>query len=551
MPPVGDAVTSSPAWREIEPVATARAGGPSALVGVAVGLVVVALLVWRGHVPAAVLLAVVVTALTLGRRLSPAFDRGFARVLGRVAHAVGVGLSWLLLGLTMLFVVLPVWVVARVARWNTLEPEPQRGRWAVHDLLAWRRHPDKSFADERRALPTRTRVHGALAALVPALLLVLLLGPFRAETLAFAGRVTPGHLFFGGGDEPPPPGAAPTTGTETAADGLPAPTGDAPDGYPRNALLSTPPAPWVQDYFDELFPVVFAYDPYLTVRVADHQGQYVNVTDRVRRSYVPPGADADPAALDVWFLGSSALYGQGQRDDHTLPSEVARLAEEAGVPLRVQNFGVPGYWAWQDSLLLAQLLDEREAPDLIVGYEGFNDVSNTIFPGAPTQVSTGFADEVRDTLVEAGADFSGAGNSTVDPMPRTTTWSPENAATIYARGAGLARDLAEVHGIPLRQYLQPAVWSRDLAVDDATLANIGADREYHDTYAPLWNRARALMAVHGVVDLGDALDDVDELIYSDDVHMNERGTRLLAEAIWADLATTAEQLHEEKAAAAS
>lgn len=551
MPPVGDAVTSSPTWREIEPTAAGRDRGPSALVGVAVGLVVMAALVWRGHVTAAVVLAVVVTVLTLGRRLSPAFDRAFARVLARVGHAVGVGLSWLLLGLTMVVVVVPVWIVARVARWNMLEPEPQRGRWAVHDLLAWRRHPDKSFADERRALPTRTRVHGALAALVPVLVLAVLLGPYRAETLAFAGRVTPGHLFFGGGDEPaaapPPTGAA--ADVPPTAGGIPEPTGDPPDGIPRVADLGYQDEPWARELFEEFFPVQFAFDPYLTVRAADRAETYLNVEDRVRRSYTPAGAD-DPDALDVWFFGSSALFGQGARDDHTIPSEVVRLAEEAGVPVRAQNFAVPGYWAWQDSLLLAQLLGEREHPDLIVMYEGYNDIANTLPPGSPTQVSTGFADQVRETLVDAGAQLAGAQTAAVDPMPRTTVRSPENASRVFGRAARLARQLAQVHGIPIAQYLQPSVWTRDLPVDDATLDNIGADREYHDTVAPGWNQARALMAVDGVVDLGDTLDGVDELLYSDDVHMGERGARLVAEALYADLAPTLERLHEEKAAAA-
>lgn len=554
MPPVGEEPGaeeqgSASAWREIPPTPPALPKAPSALIGVAVGLAVMALLVWRGHVPAAVLLAVVMTAITMGRRLSPSFDRGLARVLLRVGHLVGVGLSWFALGLTMVFVVAPVWAVARLARWNTLEPEPNRGRWATRALLAWRRHPDKSFADERRELPGGTRLHGALAALVPLLVLAVLLGPMRAETLAFAGRVTPGHFFFGGGEPAPPPvtvaSAAPTVG-----EGIPEPTGDAPDGYPRVVDLSFRDEPWAADLFEQFFPVEFAYDPYLTVRIANRTTTYVNVSNRERQGYAPAGAD-DPAAPEVWFFGSSALFGQGARDVHTIPSEIARLAEEDGIVIRARNFGVPGYWAWQDALLLAQLLTERDHPDMIVMYEGYNDIAGTLPPGSPMEVSTGFSDQVRDTLIAAGAQFSGADTSTTDLIPRTTVRSPENAARVFGRAARLGRVLADHHGIPIAQYLQPSLWTRDLPVDDATLENIGADREYHVTVSPGWNQARALMAVDGVVDLGDVLDEYDRLVYTDDVHMDERGARIIAEAMYADLAPTLQEVAAEERSAAS
>lgn len=547
MRPVPGAVDAqSGPWREVDSAATPPPAAPSVLVGLVVGAAVVAFLIWTDHLPAALLLAAVVITLTVARRLSPAFDRVFARVLGRFGHLVGVALSWVTLGLTMVFVVLPIWVISRIARWDTLEPGPRRGRWTDHRLPPWRRRPDRGFADDRRPLPSRTRVHGILTAAVPLALLAVLAFPLRDATLTFAGRITPGHFFFDGGD-PPADTAAPTPSAAVPeTDGIPDPAGDPPDGAPRDAMLSLQGEPWTQDLLQQYFPVEFDYDPYLTVRAANRSEPLVNVHDRVRRSYVPDAAADDPATLDVWFLGASALFGQGARDDHTIPSEVVRLAEDAGVPVRAQNFGVPSYWAWQDSVLLAQLLSERPAPDLIVTYEGYNDIANTLPAGSPTQVWAGFADQVRTVLAEAGADFAGAQGNFADTIPRTAVRSPQNAATVFGRAAALSRDLAAAHDLPIAQYLQPELWTRDLAVDDATLANIRSDREFHDSVAVGWNQARALMATDGVVDLGDSLDDVDELIYSDDVHTNELGSRKVAEAMYADLAPTLERLYAEK-----
>ncbi len=533
------------AWREVEAIDTPASAGPPVLAGILLGGALVAFLIWRDHVEAAVILAAVVATITLLRRVWPAFDRVFGRFFAAVGHAVGIGLSWLALGLTMLVVVLPVWVITTVLRWDVLEPDHERGGWAIRRFRVWQSRPDRGFANERQTLRWQTRVHGFLVVAVPLAVVAIIAFPLRDPSLRLAGELMPGHLVFGGSDDTAAPvGPGPATDTPGA---LPDPTGDPPDGAPRDVFLAHAGDPWVPDFFNQYFPVKFAFDPYLTVRAADREEQYVNVHDRVRRSYVPDGAADDPAALDVWFFGGSALFGQGQRDDHTIPSEVVRLAEEAGVPIRAQNFGVPSYMAWQDAVLLAQLLTERPAPDLIVTYEGYNDIVQTIWAGSPTQVSTGFANQVRDALIEGGADLAGADNSAVDPMPRTSAYSPQNSATVFGRAAGTQRDLAEVHDIPIAQYLQPSVWTRDLAVDDATLANIGSDRAYHDSYKLGWNRARELMATDGVVDLGDSLDDLDELVFDDDVHTNETGARVVAEAIYADLADTLQQLHDEKA----
>ncbi len=65
--------------------------------------------------------------------------------------------------------------------------------------------------------------------------------------------------------------------------------------------------------------------------------------------------------MSVWFFGASALFGDGQRDDHTIPSEFARLAEADGIPVEVRNYGRPGIAMWQELELFEQLVVDRAA----------------------------------------------------------------------------------------------------------------------------------------------------------------------------------------------
>lgn len=531
-------------WREVRPAIAGGARPPSAWVGAAIGAAVVALLVWQDHVPAAVVLATVVVGLVVVRRVSPRADRAVARVLVSVGHVVGVALTWLMMGLVALVFVVPVWALTRLLRWNPLEPEPRHGRWALRVRRSWESMPHRGFANERRSLPRASRLHGLAVTAVPLVVLVLLAFPFRSQTTRAADRILPDWVVGGSSA----PGTGPATEVVAPIETIPEPHGDGPDGNPRDGRLALGDAPWLAQYIGEYFPVPLLYDSHLTVRLADNPGQFVTVRSRVRDSYVPAGAGDDPAALDVWFFGSSALFGQGQRNEHTIPSEVARLAESQGLVLRVQNFGVPGYRAWQDDLALAQLLTEREAPDLIVMYQGFNDIMATIGPGSRTEVDAGWADDVRRALHESDAEIGGTTDAD-DPTPRTSGTSPQNSAIVFGRAARFARAIAGAWGVPLAQYLQPSLWTRDLAVDDATLANVGADREWHDSFAIGWNEARRLMATDGVVDLGDSLDDLDELVYSDLAHHNERAAQVVAEDLYAHLEPELARLAGEKVAA--
>ncbi len=535
-------------WQEIDRRTAPAAGGPSALVGAVVGAAAVAFLLWRGHPTAAAALAAFVVTLLVVRRLAPGVDRWVVKVLAGIGHVVGLVLTVLAMGFMMVVLVLPVWVLTHLLRWDTLDPAGDRGHWAPRPHRLWDALPHREFASERRPRSLPSRLHGLAVAAVPLVLLLVVAFPLRDETRQLAGRLAPGSTLFE--DTPPPsaPVVGPQTELATTLGTIPFPQGDGPDGVPRDGRLGLNDAPWLAQYISEYFPVPLLYDSYLTVRVADTSGQYVNVTSRVRHSYAPPGAADDDAALEVWFFGSSALYGQGQRDDHTIPSEVARLAEADGVDLRVQNFGVPGYRAWQDAVLMGQMLTERPAPDLIVMYEGFNDIMATLMPGSPTEVDAGWSDDVRRALRESGAAIGGTTDED-DPIPRTTGTSPQNAANVFNRSARFARDIAGARGVPLVQYLQPSVWTRDLAVDDATLANIGADREWHDNFGAAWNQARALMTVDGVIDLGDTLDDLDELVYEDDAHHNEHAAHVVAEAMYANLAPQIDRLVAEQAAA--
>jgi lysophospholipase L1-like esterase len=298
---------------------------------------------------------------------------------------------------------------------------------------------------------------------------------------------------------------------------------------------------WAERYFEEMDALEYHYVPFLGPRVDAVEGRYITSERGVRRSYEPPGAAGDDA-VEVWFFGGSTTWGEGQRDLHTIPSEVARLAEADGVTLRVVNFGERGYTAFQELLLFEQELAARPAPDLAVFYDGQNELGTQqqTYENLSPQPTVYQLDTVLEALRRAPAlpDAPAPDDPTlgaeyletsalhkllrrlhlVDPAAAQPLQPLEevvaNAADIYGRSVELIDELSARTGTPVVNFWQPGKPPR--TISDEVL-----------------RRARR----PDVVDISDAFDGVaDDQLYIDGGHTNERGAHLAATAIWEHLA---------------
>ena len=294
--------------------------------------------------------------------------------------------------------------------------------------------------------------------------------------------------------------------------------------------------------------------------------------------------------VSVWFFGASALFGDGQRDDHTIPSEFARRAEADGIPVEVRNYGRPGTSTWQELELFEQLVSTGQRPDLVVFYDGFNDLvwqmnfeltteptnifdaqagdatnagipdtrateKTTTKPVVPTTSAdsgTGLSDvvgaywdqsashHVYDALHDlvAGSDppevefATGVKPKTTKPGPadEKVTTAAENAVGIQLRAASLADAVAASVGADASFFWQPNVFTKKLLPEEQAyteMAGYDAAR-----WVPAVAEARELLQGTAYVDAGAALDGATTPVLWDFVHTNEEGARLSADAIY-------------------
>jgi lysophospholipase L1-like esterase len=119
-------------------------------------------------------------------------------------------------------------------------------------------------------------------------------------------------------------------------------------------------------------------------RRPNFHGTYVNIDSAGHRVTPQPRTPAEPAAR-VFFFGGSTMWGTAQRDDHTIAAEAARRLQTLapGSRVEVTNFGESGYVSSQELIDLILALRSGQRPDVVVFYDGINDVGTTVQFGMP------------------------------------------------------------------------------------------------------------------------------------------------------------------------
>lgn len=298
---------------------------------------------------------------------------------------------------------------------------------------------------------------------------------------------------------------------------------------------------WWFDYLEQmnwaLFDPGISYNPLRYPRPREVHTPYVNVENGERRSWMPPACSCRP--IRVWLYGASTMMGMGQRDDHTIPSELARLAHADGLTLEVHNRGVLGDLHWEEAQRFAWDVEVEEPPDVVVFYSGSNDLLGTEerqasghgLDGDPVDWTA--EDAVPRDRLSSGEITEHDGRWVAPALPDVAPLAPDAFGTYvqeqYLRSRDMAATTAGAHSVPAFWFWQPTRFTRP--------PEPGEPQKPEDEER--YRRAAAVAAADelppGVDDLSDVFDDVDAPIYFDDVHTNERGAAIVAAAMYARL----------------
>lgn len=297
------------------------------------------------------------------------------------------------------------------------------------------------------------------------------------------------------------------------------------DRLPYSSRPAFAGAPWADELQAEQLAIDLVPDAVTVYRAADHRGDYVNVVDGERTTV---DATCSCPVTVLWLFGGSAAFGIGQRDDHTVASQLVRLAAADGVALSVANLGVPGWTVWQEAGAFEQRVEQHPPPDLAVFLDGFNDTLGTITQSAasgrvgagPTLLDNDEVLAFTDRHLSA-AERGGGRSLGVE------------AARRYRRQMDRIAAVARPAGVATAYFFQPDPFAAPSQLD--TIEGI-----YR--YDPdLFERAEVAAALDAaaaelspdVTDLRALFVDETEPVFGDVVHTNEQGAEAVAGAIYA------------------
>jgi hypothetical protein len=327
--------------------------------------------------------------------------------------------------------------------------------------------------------------------------------------------------------DPPPVQVARAALPPTDADDEPDPNRG--DGQPeladRPAFSGVPWADEVEAEFARYGNGHLPTDPELGYVVGDFDGVHLSVRDGVRTSLASTCACP---RVHLWLLGGSSAFGWNQRDEHTIASHLVRLGEELGVAVVVDNFAVPGWTIDQERRHLERLLARRPAPDGVIVYDGFNDVMAAVTEAAL-----------------AGRPLDPAKPSILD-NEALRIYSTQGGELSDAGGPDAVGEAAAARHVDAQEAVRSALVGRDIrvwfALQGDAFASTAQLRHIEDvTGRPAAEIrssevARAFdafaRAMHTrSIDVRSPLAQLQEPVFSDPSHTNERGAQVAAATI--------------------
>jgi lysophospholipase L1-like esterase len=333
-------------------------------------------------------------------------------------------------------------------------------------------------------------------------------------------------------------------------------------GLPQDSEAYAP-FPWRRRYFEDLAHRQdgFKYVPFVGWRPRDMATSLLNVRNNQRVTWTPP-IDGVRRDVRIFFFGASTAYGIEVPDEYTLPSQLAKRLDSGSRVDRflVQNDGVPAFVIDNEVQLLLKLLSQGERPDVVVFYDGINEILVKVASG----LTHYFEQDFRTRLFhERGvrAQVLGA-MQTLARRSRLVQWvrrpSPNelaedvpplitdpaslerNAALAldnYAGNASLVRELGRAYGFRTVFFWQPSMYvtGKVLTPEEQRL------KEWADVYRPGLKLANAATAAllksehfferEGIVDLRGALDGVTQTTFIDVHHVTVVGNEAIAAAM--------------------
>ncbi len=291
------------------------------------------------------------------------------------------------------------------------------------------------------------------------------------------------------------------------------------------------------------------FDPYRGLWSEPQDGRYLSIDSAGRRVTVQPTPVGEDRYL-VFLFGGSTMFGYTARDAHTIPSELAALAADAGYDrVELVNLAQSTFNVTQGLNTLTLELRDGRRPDLVVFLDGNNEVAPAFQSGAAGGILNQELRSERlrrsdpglaDVIVDASKLIERIQRAVRPPPPARVR--PNSAVVCPSVAATYVGALAVIEALGATFGFQTLfLWQPQLATTGKELTpfeqSLRTNPEWSDWIRLCTATVDQEVVRHGVdtyVPLHDLFDDWSSTVFLDDyAHVTEAGNRRIADAIWA------------------
>ena len=334
------------------------------------------------------------------------------------------------------------------------------------------------------------------------------------------------------------------------------------DAWISSDALATQDTIWLKEFVDEFCRSYHAHwTSYVYFRRDPFSGKHISIDSNGIRSTVQWGLRTIESGhpTRIFLLGGSTMWGTGSRDSGTIPSALARLiGSDTGVgPAYVVNMGESGYVSTQSILSLELELRRGNIPDIVMLYDGVNDVFSAYQnsePGLPqnemyraTEFNLlkeggrmrmlGLNDLFNRTVTASVLESVRSAASNIPPPAPPHAEHAEGILRLYRGNLEIMEALSKQYGFRYEAYWQPVVFSKKHL---SRYEQLQSDKQQH--VRPLfWDVYRHVeqdsVLLHNARfhNLSGIFDVTGMPLYLDFCHITEAGNAIIAQKMYADI----------------
>ena len=317
--------------------------------------------------------------------------------------------------------------------------------------------------------------------------------------------------------------------------------------------------PWVDEYYKEFMATYNTdWQSYVYFRWRPFKGKYLNINEQGLRFTVPsdlPDSEATKK-INIFMFGASSLWGWGVRDQYTIPSQLVEALAKRKVKAEITNFSEPGYVSTQELIDLIIQLQRNHVPDLVIFYDGVNDVYAAFQSGVAGipenewkrkleyNLSNRYT-KLRRLFLLMSLDEFYLGEKIkelskkleLNPIKRNNIDGLEKEIVeIYLNNINIVDGISKVYGFKTMYYWQPIIYYKKVLTDFEEYYNHDEEMKklYFKTYDIL-QQEKPNLARYNFYDISGILANSKKSLYIDFCHVNEEGNKEIAESIANDV----------------